>query len=47
MPEIDGDMLLQQIKSMSPKQGGRVLAIALTAYAVECDQKQALKSSFQ
>lgn len=47
MPEIDGYMLLRQIRSMPPEQGGRVPAIALTAYAAEFDQKQALKAGFQ
>ncbi|MFQ4141598.1 PAS domain-containing protein [Chlorogloeopsis sp. ULAP02] len=47
MPEIDGYMLMQQIRSRSPEQGGLVSAIALTAYAGEYDQKQALASGFQ
>ncbi|MBD3884660.1 PAS domain S-box protein [Phormidium tenue FACHB-886] len=47
MPEIDGYMLIQQIRSRSPEQGGLVPAIALTAYAAEYDQQQALKAGFQ
>ena len=47
MPEIDGYMLMQQIRSRSPEQGGLVSAIALTAYAGEYDQQQALKAGFQ
>ncbi|MDM9383819.1 PAS domain-containing protein [Chlorogloeopsis sp. ULAP01] len=47
MPEIDGYMLMQQIRSRAPEQGGLVNAIALTAYAGEYDQKQALASGFQ
>jgi signal transduction histidine kinase/ActR/RegA family two-component response regulator len=47
MPEVDGYMLLQQIRQRSPEQGGSVPAIALTAYAGEYDQRQALKAGFQ
>ncbi|MCA1995070.1 MAG: PAS domain S-box protein, partial [Coleofasciculus sp. S288] len=47
MPEIDGYMQMQQIRSRSPEQGGLVSAIALTAYAGEYDQQQALHAGFQ
>ncbi|MBW4491277.1 MAG: response regulator [Trichocoleus desertorum ATA4-8-CV12] len=47
MPDIDGYMLMQQIRSRSPDQGGLIPAIALTAYAAEYDQQQALKAGFQ
>jgi PAS domain S-box-containing protein len=47
MPIMDGYMLIRQIRSRSPEQGGRVLAIALTAYAGEYDQRQALVAGFQ
>ncbi|MFB2892873.1 PAS domain S-box protein [Aerosakkonemataceae cyanobacterium BLCC-F50] len=47
MPEVDGYMLMQQIRSRSPKQGGLIKAIALTAYAGDYDQKQAKKVGFQ
>lgn len=47
MPEMDGYMLMQQIRQRSPAQGGLVPAIALTAYAGEYDQQQALKVGFQ
>ncbi|MEH2071710.1 MAG: response regulator [Nostoc sp.] len=47
MPEMDGYMLLQQIRSMSPEQGGEILAIALTAYAGEGNEQQALEAGFQ
>ncbi|GAA6616625.1 ATP-binding protein [Scytonema sp. NUACC26] len=46
MPKTDGYMLMQQIRSRSPERGGLVPAIALTAYAGEYDQQQALKSGF-
>ncbi|WP_243147506.1 response regulator [Scytonema sp. UIC 10036] len=47
MPKIDGYMLMRKIRSRSPEQGGLVPAIALTAYAGEYDQQQALKLGFQ
>ncbi|PSN16473.1 hybrid sensor histidine kinase/response regulator [filamentous cyanobacterium CCT1] len=47
MPEMDGYKLMQQIRSRPPAQGGTVPAIALTAYAVEIDQKRALEVGFQ
>ncbi|RUR84200.1 hypothetical protein PCC6912_17940 [Chlorogloeopsis fritschii PCC 6912] len=47
MPEIDGYMLMQQIRARSPEQGGLVKALALTAYAGEYNQKQAIASGFQ
>ncbi|PPS43348.1 ATP-binding protein [Chroococcidiopsis sp. TS-821] len=42
MPDVDGYMLMQQIRQRS-----EVPAIALTAYAGEYDQKQALAAGFQ
>lgn len=47
MPEIDGYMLMRQIRSLRPEQGGTIPAIALTAYAGEVDQQQILTSGFQ
>ncbi|GAB4379470.1 MAG: hypothetical protein Kow00121_33700 [Elainellaceae cyanobacterium] len=47
MPEIDGYMLMRQIRNLPPEQGGQVPAIALTAYAAEHDQQQALAAGFQ
>ncbi|HEY9878765.1 MAG TPA: PAS domain-containing protein [Leptolyngbyaceae cyanobacterium] len=47
MPEVDGYMLMRQIRGRSAAQGGHVPAIALTAYAGEYDQQQALKAGFQ
>ncbi|MBW4622002.1 MAG: PAS domain S-box protein [Cyanosarcina radialis HA8281-LM2] len=45
MPEIDGYMLMQQIRTW--EQFAEVPAIALTAYAGEFDRQQALKAGFQ
>ncbi|MEH2114201.1 AAA family ATPase [Nostoc sp.] len=47
MPEMDGYMLMRQIRSLEPEQGKRIPAIALTAYAGEIDQKQAIAAGFQ
>ena len=46
MPDVDGYMLIQQILAVPPKQG-RILAIALTAYAGESNRQQALAAGFQ
>ncbi|MCC5637333.1 PAS domain S-box protein [Nostoc sp. CHAB 5844] len=47
MPEVDGYMLIRQLRKRSPQQGGNVSAIALTAYAGEINQQQALTAGFQ
>ncbi|MBD2094303.1 PAS domain-containing protein [Trichocoleus sp. FACHB-591] len=47
MPNMDGYMLMQQVRALPPEQGGQVPAIALTAYAGEIDQQQALAAGFQ
>lgn len=47
MPEINGYMLLQQIRSLSPEQGAQTPAIALTAYAGQLDKQKALSAGFQ
>ncbi|MBG1270995.1 hybrid sensor histidine kinase/response regulator [Nostoc sp. WHI] len=48
MPEINGYMLIQQVRALEAEVGGKQLpAIALTAYAGEIDQQQALKAGFQ
>jgi signal transduction histidine kinase/ActR/RegA family two-component response regulator len=46
MPEIDGYTLMRQIRQLSPEQGGQIRAIALTAYAGEINQQQALAAGF-
>ena len=45
MPNMDGYMLMQKIRSLEPLKN--VPAIALTAYAGELDQQQALAAGFQ
>ncbi len=47
MPETDGYMLIRQIRSLPPLQGGDIQAIALTAYAGEINQQQILQAGFQ
>ena len=47
MPKTDGYMLMREVRSRSPGQGGHVPAIALTAYAGEMNQEQALAAGFQ
>ena len=55
MPEMDGYTLMRQIRSLLPEQDGQIpagdlllpKAIALTAYAGELDQRQAIAAGFQ
>jgi CheY-like chemotaxis protein len=47
MPEMDGYTLMRQIRQWSPQAGGTIKAIALTAYAGELNQQQALTAGFQ
>ncbi|MEH1784395.1 MAG: ATP-binding protein [Nostoc sp.] len=47
MPETDGYMLMRQVKVLQAKQARQIPAIALTAYAGEINQQQALESGFQ
>jgi CheY-like chemotaxis protein/anti-sigma regulatory factor (Ser/Thr protein kinase) len=47
MPDIDGYMLMQQVRTLPPEQGGQIPAIALTAYAGEINYQQAIAAGFQ
>jgi len=47
MPEVDGYVLIRQIRALPPEQGGKIPAIALTAYAGETDHQQVLLAGFQ
>ncbi|MEH2314697.1 MAG: response regulator [Nostoc sp.] len=48
MPEMNGYMLIQQVRNLEAEVGGKQIpAIALTAYAGEINQQQALKAGFQ
>ncbi|MHC5933279.1 hybrid sensor histidine kinase/response regulator [Nostoc sp.] len=47
MPDMDGYMLIHQVRTWTPEQGGEIPAIALTAFARNDDQQEALKAGFQ
>ncbi|MFL9458983.1 ATP-binding protein [Tolypothrix bouteillei VB521301_2] len=47
MPDVDGYMLMRQIRALPHQQGGQIPAIALTAYAAEIDYQQAMAAGFQ
>jgi PAS domain S-box-containing protein len=46
MPGTDGYDFIRQIRKLSPRQGGRVAAIALTAYTRIEDRLQALRAGY-
>ncbi|BDI18915.1 hypothetical protein ANSO36C_47170 [Nostoc cf. commune SO-36] len=43
----DGYMLIRKLRSLEPEKGGRIPAIALTAYTREEDRLEALSAGFQ
>ena len=47
MPEVDGYELLKLIRALGPERGGKVPAIALTAFARSEDRTRALHRGFQ
>ncbi|MCY6489817.1 ATP-binding protein [Leptolyngbya sp. GGD] len=47
MPEMDGYLLIRQIRARTSKWGGKIPAIAVSAYAGEFNQQQALEAGFQ
>ncbi|MEH2039881.1 hybrid sensor histidine kinase/response regulator [Nostoc sp.] len=48
MPEMNGYMLMQQVRTLEAKVGAKKMpAIALTAYAGEINQQYALRAGFQ
>ncbi|BCL36639.1 ATP-binding protein [Nostoc sp. MS1] len=47
MPDVDGYALIQKVRSLPVNQGGRIPAIALTAYAAETTQQQVFAAGFQ
>jgi PAS domain S-box-containing protein len=46
MPEVDGYELLRQVRALGAAQGGRIPAIALTAFARSEDRTRALRAGF-
>jgi CheY-like chemotaxis protein len=47
MPGEDGYTLIRQVRAREPEEGGRIPAIALTAYSRTKDRVQALAAGFQ
>ncbi|MEH2015035.1 hybrid sensor histidine kinase/response regulator [Nostoc sp.] len=47
MSEQDGYTLIRKLRSLEPEKGGRIPAIALTAYTREEDRLEALTAGFQ
>ncbi len=47
MPDMDGYEMMRKIRALPAEQGGRVPAVALTAYARTEDRLQALRSGYQ
>jgi CheY-like chemotaxis protein len=46
MPEQDGYSLIQILRSLSPEEGGRTPAVAVTAYGSVADRVRSLSSGF-
>jgi signal transduction histidine kinase/DNA-binding response OmpR family regulator len=46
MPDMDGYELIRQVRRLAPERGGRVPAVALTAYSKKEDRMQALGAGF-
>ncbi|HEX8144609.1 MAG TPA: PAS domain S-box protein [Pyrinomonadaceae bacterium] len=47
MPDEDGYTLIKKVRALKPEEGGKIPAIALTAYAREEDRMRALLAGFQ
>jgi PAS domain S-box-containing protein len=47
MPATDGYTFIQKVRTLPPEQGGKIPAIALTAYAREQDRDRAIAAGFQ
>ena len=47
MPRTDGYELMRTVRSRTPKDGGRIPALALTAYASAEDRSRALAAGYQ
>jgi PAS domain S-box-containing protein len=47
MPGEDGYALIRRVRALSPEAGGRIPAVALTAYAREEDRMRALLAGYQ
>jgi PAS domain S-box-containing protein len=47
MPDMDGYTLMRRVRAMPCDRGGQIRAIALSAYAGEMNQQQAIAAGFQ
>jgi CheY-like chemotaxis protein len=47
MPVADGYDLIREVRGRAPEQGGRIPAVALTAYARAEDRVRALAAGYQ
>lgn len=47
MPYEDGYALIRAVRALRPEEGGRIPAVALTAYASQEDRSRALSAGFQ
>nr|WP_238360950.1 ATP-binding protein [Iningainema tapete] len=47
MPEVDGYTLMKQVRSLPSQRSRQIPAVALTAYAGEINEQQALAAGFQ
>ncbi|HXU07379.1 MAG TPA: ATP-binding protein, partial [Blastocatellia bacterium] len=47
MPDVDGYELIHRVRELPPDQGGRIPAVALTAYGRSIDRIRALSAGFQ
>jgi hypothetical protein len=47
MPQTDGYELLRALRRRRPEEGGRVPALALTAYASAEDRRRAVAAGYQ
>jgi PAS domain S-box-containing protein len=47
MPDQDGYMLIKQVRSLKPRQGGRIPAAAVSAFARPEDRTRALQAGYQ
>jgi CheY-like chemotaxis protein len=47
MPDEDGYAFMRKVRTLKPEQGGKILAIAVTAYADSEDRLHALEAGFQ
>jgi CheY-like chemotaxis protein len=47
MPDMDGYELLRRVRALGAARGGRLPAIALTAFARSEDRTRALRAGFQ